>query len=699
MTLQSSLLRRSAAALLLAFPFAAATRAADPPFNTSLVGSIAPGTPDYADVWGDGQYVYLGRFFQNAVDIVDISNPASPVDLGTYTVPSPNTGASAQDLKVAPLNGQDLLFVGLEFNDPHGVQIVDISNPASPVLLTNIDTEPGNFEEIHNVFIEDEWLYMDNSADNTISILDLRSYDPSSPPADITAWTYELTSVGSVFVHDVTVQNDRLYASAWGSLEIYDTTNIATQAPNLIGSVRGVNTHAAWASDDGQFVVTSEERGGGGLRLFEVIDDGPSSVRIVQRDSFVLPTTSAYSVHNPLWVGDRIYSSFYQYGGVALELDRSSKTMELVASYDTSNIVSSGFNGNWGMYPLGGEDKVLLSDIENGLYIVDFSGIQVSFPTERPVTIVPGQPNLITVEISELGNSTLDASTLQLNSSVNGGGTVSTTMSSIGNDQYRAALPQVSCGDEVQYWITVDDDQGRSFADPAMAPTSVHTTWGAYGLDTVFEDGFESNLGWTVSSSGGLTSGAWERGNPIGTGAQMEHGEEEGTGQNCYFTQNGSVGGSDGEADVDGGSTTLTSPNMDFSAGDGLIRYSRWLYNDDVDADNYLVEMRRQRRPLGAGRGLHPALRRLDQARGARLRLRDPLGLGPDPRHRGGRPQQLPHRGRPRRGQGGDLQLHGSARHGDLQQAAERQLAQPALGSSRASRSRGSRKTGVAVSS
>ncbi len=587
----SNILRHSGTALLLAFPFALASQAADPPFNTTLLGSIAPGVPDYADVWGDGQYVYMGRFLQNAVDIVDISNPASPVDLGTYTIASPNTGASAQDLKVAPLNGQNLLFVGLEFNDPHGVQIVDISNPASPTLLTNIDTEPGNFEEIHNVFIEDEWLYMDNSADNTISILDLRSYNPLSPPTDITAWTYQLTSVGNVFVHDVTVQNDRLYASAWGSLEIYDTTNIATQAPNLIGSVLGISVHAAWASDDGQFVVTSEERGGGGLRLFEIIQTSPTSVRLVQRDSFVLPANNAFSVHNPLWVGDRIYSSFYQYGGVALELDRTTKTMELVASYDTSDITSSGFNGNWGCYPLGGVDKVLLSDLENGLYIVDFSALQISFPSARPEIVTPGATNFITVEIEELGNSTLNAATLQLNSSVNGGGTVSSAMTNIGGNQYRAALPNVPCGADVEYWITVDDNQGRSFSDPATAPADRHVAYGAYGLNTVFEDNFETNLGWTVSDSGSLTSGTWERGNPIGTGAQMERGDEEGTGQNCFFTQNGVVGGSDGAADVDGGTTTVTSPVMDFSAGDGLVRYSRWMFGSTVDSDNFEVEV------------------------------------------------------------------------------------------------------------
>ncbi len=57
----------------------------------------------------------------------------------------------------------------------------------------------------------------------------------------------------------------------------------------------------------------------------------------------------------------------------------------------------------------------------------------------------------------------------------------------------------------------------------------------------------------------------------------------------CYITANGPVGGSTSRADVDGGPTQLESPDMDFSAGDGLISYKCWAFNDNADLNDGLV--------------------------------------------------------------------------------------------------------------
>ena len=48
---------------------------------------------------------------------------------------------------------------------------------------------------------------------------------------------------------------------------------------------------------------------------------------------------------------------------------------ELVASNDTYNQTPDypycTYNGNWGVYPFLGTDRILLSDMQNGLFIVD----------------------------------------------------------------------------------------------------------------------------------------------------------------------------------------------------------------------------------------------------------------------------------------------------------------------------------------
>ena len=79
---------------------------------------------------------------------------------------------------------------------------------------------------------------------------------------------------------------------------------------------------------------------------------------------------------------------------------------------------------------------------------------------------------------------------------------------------------------------------------------------------TVFEDPFDDDLGWEVD--GDATSGAWIRGNPVQTMnfAELAQPDDCGAGNSCYFTGQNPDSIVD-EADVTGGSTTLTSPEFD----------------------------------------------------------------------------------------------------------------------------------------
>lgn len=94
--------------------------------------------------------------------------------------------------------------------------------------------------------------------------------------------------------------------------------------------------------------------------------------------------------------------------------------------------------------------------------------------------------------------------------------------------------------------------------------------------------------GWSVGSPNDASTGTWERGNPIGTEAQTEDDHTPGQGNNtCWFTGQGSNGGSVGENDVDGGTTTVLSPIFDLDgASAATIRYWRWYSNDAGSAPN-----------------------------------------------------------------------------------------------------------------
>jgi len=100
-------------------------------------------------------------------------------------------------------------------------------------------------------------------------------------------------------------------------------------------------------------------------------------------------------------------------------------------------------------------------------------------------------------------------------------------------------------------------------------------------------DDFETDLGWAVGYAGDdAGSGVWTRVDPNGTeyssqACQSEDDHTPAPGTLCFVTGQGSVGGSAGENDVDGGKTTLLSPVFRLDGATGAeLSYWRWYTND-----------------------------------------------------------------------------------------------------------------------
>jgi hypothetical protein len=101
-----------------------------------------------------------------------------------------------------------------------------------------------------------------------------------------------------------------------------------------------------------------------------------------------------------------------------------------------------------------------------------------------------------------------------------------------------------------------------------------------------FADDCEQDRGWTLGATGDdATSGVWVLADPVGTvyNSQVAQSEDDHTitpGVRCFVTANGSVGGAAGEADVDGGKTTLLTPVFDLSNVAGAqVHYWFWYTN------------------------------------------------------------------------------------------------------------------------
>jgi hypothetical protein len=126
--------------------------------------------------------------------------------------------------------------------------------------------------------------------------------------------------------------------------------------------------------------------------------------------------------------------------------------------------------------------------------------------------------------------------------------------------------------------VVIVTEGGRSFEMTAEITLGVRTV-AAYD----FEAG--GNQGWSVGAPNNASTGEWTRVDPNGTAAQPENDFSVDPGTQCWVTGQGSVGGSSGANDVDGGSTTLVSPAFDLSNSQAAsVRYARWYSNSTGSA-------------------------------------------------------------------------------------------------------------------
>lgn len=323
-----------------------------------LVTQVDPfdGDNRYADVWGDGNYAYIGSFNGSGVGIIDVSTPASAFLAGTY---NPASGGQFKDVKVR--NG-----IGYFASDNGGgLHIVNVSNPLAPTLLSQVTSAHSGFNSIHNISVGGNYLYQADSHTSTVKVFDISN--PLAP-----TFVRNIVTTDPQFIHDMTAIGDRLYTSGFGGkTDIYDVSSIGSLAPTLLGSINsGSNSHSNWASDDGKLLVSAREISDGDVRLYDISNPAAPILR-----STITAATlgiSAFSPHNPIIDGNRLYVSWYQAGLQVLDISDPSNPTR-IGYFDTFPGSVSGFDGNWGVYPFLGQDRVLLSDLDGGLFIVNTS--------------------------------------------------------------------------------------------------------------------------------------------------------------------------------------------------------------------------------------------------------------------------------------------------------------------------------------
>lgn len=364
----------------------------------------------YADITADGNIAVMGSYFARGAWIYDVSNPDNPVLKAHY-----NPDNNQQFLEAIVVGNRAYFGSGNNGGGNGGVHIVDISNPSNPVLLGRVSSANGGYDTVHEIFVERNFLYINS---NSTNIRNLKVIDVSNPAQPLLV--RDIVPNNSGWVHAMYVKNNRLYLSGFagtGLTEIYDVTNIGTDAPRLLGQVvTGSSTHSNWVSEDDNWMFVCREFFDGELRVYNI--SNPASPQLVKIIKAADIGVNGIAPHNPVVKDNRLYVSWYQAGVQVFDISNPAEPKR-IGQYDTYfpalaesaareeaaslggepwdlvcgaqalvNNVPMGYDGNWTAYPLLGHDRVIVSDLATGLYVLDAS--KIAAPRKNEVTDFDG---------------------------------------------------------------------------------------------------------------------------------------------------------------------------------------------------------------------------------------------------------------------------------------------------------------------
>ncbi|MEM7262088.1 MAG: choice-of-anchor B family protein [Planctomycetota bacterium] len=551
------------------------------------LAELAPNLSNGNDCWGyvspsGREYAIIGT--SHGTTFVEVTNPGNPQVIATI-----DGGISLwRDIKVY----QSYAYSVVE--EVAGIQVIDLGNiDNGQVTLVNTINDVGT-GRTHNVAIDEVsgFLYRCGGQGNGLRIYDLSN--PASP-----------TFVGEWqdrYVHDaciVTYPAGTAFAGqqiafccagldgGWTQtgltiLDVTDKTN-PIELAHLEYS-NAVYSHQCWPTPDLQTIYLNDEVDEGDLGT-------PTTTRIIDISNLSAPVEvgtfgngSSATDHN-LYVKDQyIFEANYRNGLRVFDATNPLAPIEVAFfdTYPTSD--ASPLNGLWSVYPYFPSGTIIGSDLEKGLFVWRLGDLPLTIDFPGDTTVIPPIAGTVSVEILEQTADPLLAGSVELHYDA-GSGEVTIPMTEVSPGVHEGNIPGLACGASVDYYVTAQTASGYVMRAPIGAPAVTIT--GVVAAETVTtNETFESGLaGWTVGAPfDTATTGIWELGDPIPSDAQLDDDHSD-SGVNCWFTGQGLVGGGAGDADVDGGTTTLISPTYDLSnAVEAEIEF--WFaYSNDLNGN------------------------------------------------------------------------------------------------------------------
>ena len=340
------------------------------------------GATEGNDSWGwtdptnNKEYAIMG--VENGTVFINITDSNNPVYLGK--LPTATVNSSWHDIKVY----KDHAFIVSEARN-HGMQVFDLTrlrNVANPPATFTSDTHFTEFGSAHNIVINEASGYaypVGTSKTGTYKggPLFINIQDPKNPKSE-GGWGTDNYS------HDAQVINyngpdaryigkEILIGSNENEVVIVDISDKAN--PKSISKISYANvgyTHQGWFTEDKKYFILGDEldeqRFGNKTRniIFAFTDlENP-------KEHFTYLGPTAAIDHNGYINGNTFYLANYTAGVRFIDISNiESKSITETGYFDTypSNN-GANFNGVWNVYPYFSSGKIVVSDINKGLFII-----------------------------------------------------------------------------------------------------------------------------------------------------------------------------------------------------------------------------------------------------------------------------------------------------------------------------------------
>ena len=349
--------------------------------NMTLLGNLNLYSNN-ADIWGytdslGNEYALLCAQ-GNGLSIIDI-NTMPPTEVGFV----PSIGPGYSDSKDVKVYGNYAFLI----NELRPIQIIDLTDPSNPQQVQTITLLGDEENGAHNCYIENGYLYVvGNHFGGWLEIYDITN--PLSP-LKVGDFYGINGNESATYYHDVYVRNDTAFAAGIQNVGVDIIDVSSKEEPSLIATYNYpgnyTGAHNVWTTEDGKYLFVGDEVGDAGnhTRVLDISDT--ENIEYVA-DIIVDPMAIT---HNCYVVGDYLYIGHYTEGVRVYNISNPESPYE-VAYYDTYPPSNYGFDGVWSVYPFFQSGKIIASDRQTGLYVLEMD--------ENP-TEIKEKPKLIPTSV------------------------------------------------------------------------------------------------------------------------------------------------------------------------------------------------------------------------------------------------------------------------------------------------------------